>query len=46
MTCPEANGVNVTRTLKEYGIELEWPPKRIVRQIAIIGSVAAEEVSG
>lgn len=34
-TCPEAGAVNVTETLRAVGIELEWPPKRIVRQVAI-----------
>jgi predicted metal-binding protein len=34
-TCPEASGVNVTQTLQQHGIELEWPPRNIVRQVAI-----------
>jgi hypothetical protein len=33
--CPEAGGVNVTDTLRLVGIELEWPPQKIVRQVAI-----------
>lgn len=33
--CPEASGVNVTKTLQQHGIELEWPPRKIVRQVAI-----------
>lgn len=32
---PEAAGVNVTATLKAVGIELEWPPEKIVRQVAL-----------
>ena len=36
--CPEAMGVNVTETMARVGINLEWPPKNIVRKIAIIGS--------
>ena len=36
-TCPEAAGVNVTETLALAGIELEWPPVAIVRQVAIAG---------
>jgi len=36
-TCPEAMGVNVTATLLGVGIELEWPPVRIVRQVALLG---------
>ena len=35
-TCPEAMGVNVTATLKHVGIELEWPPIIVVRQVALI----------
>jgi predicted metal-binding protein len=35
---PEAAGVNVTNTLREHGLELEWPPKKIVRQVVIAGS--------
>ena len=33
--CPEAMGVNVTGTMLRIGVELEWPPKRIARQVAI-----------
>jgi predicted metal-binding protein len=36
-TCPEAMGVNVTETLRVVGIELEWPPVRFTRQIALLG---------
>lgn len=35
--CPEAGGVNVTETLRRAGVELEWPPRHIVRQVAIAG---------
>lgn len=35
--CPEAMGVNVTATMKNLGVELEWPPQEIVRKVAIIG---------
>lgn len=34
---PEANGVNVTETMRQIGVELEWPPKRIVRKVGLIG---------
>lgn len=37
--CPEAMGVDVTATMKAKGIILEWPPKKIVRKIAFIGTV-------
>lgn len=35
--CPEGHGVNVTETLAKVGITLEWPPKRIARQVAFLG---------
>jgi hypothetical protein len=35
--CPEGHGVNVTETLKNVGIILEWPPKRIACQVAFLG---------
>lgn len=34
---PEAMGVNVTDTCKNANINLEWPPKNWVYQIALIG---------
>jgi hypothetical protein len=38
-TIPEAHGVNVTATMKEkLGIELEWPPKTVTYQVALLGS--------
>jgi predicted metal-binding protein len=37
VSCPEAMGVNVTETLQAVGIELEWPPVRIARQVALLG---------
>jgi predicted metal-binding protein len=36
--CPEAMGVDVTATMKQVGIELEWPPRRLVMKIAMIGT--------
>jgi predicted metal-binding protein len=35
--CPEACGLNVTATMKNIGIDLEWPPKRYAFQVALIG---------
>lgn len=32
---PEAMGVNVTETMKQIGIELEWPPTKTVFQVAM-----------
>ena len=36
--CPEAEGIDVTHTLAHVGVYLEWPPKRIVRQVVIGGN--------
>lgn len=36
--CPEAMGVDVTATMKNVGIILEWPPEKTVIKIAFIGS--------
>ena len=36
--CPEAMGVNVTETMKNAGIILEWPPETVTYQIVIAGS--------
>jgi hypothetical protein len=41
-TCPEAMGVNVTETVQRIGIKLEWPPKQIARQIALVGRPKAD----
>jgi len=36
-TCPEAMGVNVTQTMRQVGIELEWPPIHKAYQVALAG---------
>jgi len=36
-TCPEAEGVNVTDTMKRAGVFLEWPPVHTTYQIALAG---------
>ena len=41
--CPEAMGVNVTATMKNLDVELEWPPQNIVRKVAIIGTIGNKE---
>jgi predicted metal-binding protein len=33
--CPEAMGVDVTSTLLVSGVEMEWPPVKIARQVAL-----------
>jgi predicted metal-binding protein len=35
--CPEACGVNVSRTMRRMGIRLEWPPMSFAYQVALIG---------
>jgi predicted metal-binding protein len=35
--CPEAMGTNVTETMRQIGIELEWPPENLVYQVAMGG---------
>lgn len=35
-TCPEAMGVNVTATMKDIGVELEWPPVKNTIQVALL----------
>ena len=35
---PEAQGVNVTETMRCIGLELEWPPRQIAYQVAIAGN--------
>jgi predicted metal-binding protein len=37
--CPEAMGLNVTETLANAGLELEWPPVNIVCQVAVVGNL-------
>jgi hypothetical protein len=34
--CPEGMGVDVTATLAATGIELEWPPVKVARQVAFL----------
>lgn len=36
---PEAMGINVTASLANVGINLEWPPKTVTYQVAIAGSL-------
>jgi len=35
--CPEAMGMDVTATMLNVGVKLEWPPKNIVRKIYFVG---------
>lgn len=35
---PEAMGVDVTRTLLAAGVRLEWPPRKVARQVVLLGA--------
>jgi len=35
--CPEAQGVNMTETMRSAGVDLEWPPLNNVWKIALVG---------
>lgn len=35
--CPEGCGVNLTATMRNAGIELEWPPVQVAYQIVLAG---------
>ena len=37
VTCPEAMEVNVTMTIRLAGVELERPPVKVARQVALCG---------
>jgi len=37
VACPEAMGVNITETMRLAGVELEWPPVKVARQVALCG---------
>lgn len=36
-TCPEGMGINVTATMKQIGVSLEWPPKQTTRLVYLAG---------
>ena len=35
---PEAQGVNLTKTMANIGVVLDWPPKKIAYQIVLAGT--------
>jgi len=35
--CPEATGVNITETMKNAGVVLEWPPVKVARVVTLVG---------
>jgi len=35
---PEACGVDVTKTMAQVGVTLEWPPSAVAYQVALLGS--------
>lgn len=36
-SCPEAMGINITETMKQVGVVLEWPPKKWTYQVYLAG---------
>jgi len=36
--CPEAQGINLTETMKQVYVQLEWPPKHKTYQIVLAGT--------
>ena len=42
ISCSEGAGVNLTETMKNAGIELEWPPEEYTYQIVLVGLPAKE----
>jgi len=38
ISTPEAQGVNLTATMRTAGIELEWPPVKMAYQIVLAGT--------
>ncbi|NLI13492.1 hypothetical protein [Pelotomaculum propionicicum] len=43
-TCPEAMGVDITKTLAGAGFKLEWPPQNYVCQVALAGLRNIKEI--
>jgi len=43
---PESVGINVTQTMAEIGIELEWPPETKTYQVALVGKPLMSIKSG
>jgi len=41
--CPEGMGVDVTATLSQVGIILEWPPVRVARHVALLAKPVLAE---
>ena len=45
-TCPEAMGLNVTATMHQAGLKIEWPPVNVARQIAFAALASAARAEG
>lgn len=37
VACPEGAGIDVTKTMADIGIELEWPTRKYAYQIVLLG---------
>jgi hypothetical protein len=44
VTVPEAMGVNVTATMAQLGVKLEWPPVTVAHQVALAARRRAHAV--
>ena len=40
---PEAMGVNITVTMSQVGVKLEWPPRKYAYQVALLGVKGGEK---
>ncbi len=45
VACPEAMGVNITQTMSDVDIELEWPPRKTAYQIVLAGYLLEKKIS-
>jgi len=45
LKCPEANGFNITDTMKSINEYLEWPPQRITYQVVLAGTKVNKIIS-
>jgi len=36
--CPEGSGVDLVATVKQFGLEFEWPARKYAYQVALVGN--------
>jgi len=44
--CPEAMGVNISKTMAQVEVILEWPPVNVAVQVALAGTTIASPPAG